>query len=119
MLETPSLFASQEPAHRGDDIGYVLGWFCGGILALGVVVAVVYLVQGSPRKAFQAVALPVTYLAWFFLILGIGLWADPQKDSIGEAIALGVLIAGLLFLPILGVYVLRKLPWPPARKTVP
>jgi len=97
-------------------MGYVLGWFCGGILALGVVVAAVNLAQGSPRKAFQAVALPVATIVWFFLILGIGVWADPKKNSMGETIFLAAMFGGILLLPILGVYVLRKLSWPPAKK---
>jgi hypothetical protein len=111
MMETPSLFGSQEPAHGGDDIGYVLGWFCGGIGILALVMAVVFLVQGSPRKAFQAMALTVAEIAWMLAMIGLG-----SASRAAEEIAGAGILAGLAFLPILGVYVLRKLSWPPTKK---
>ena len=109
MPDVPSLFSAQESDF--DDIGYVLGWFCGGALLLGAIVAVVYLNQGSPRKAFQAIVLPVVVVIWFFGVLGLAVGAG--EDSIL------VLWLGLPFLPILGVYVLRKIRWPAARGTAP
>jgi hypothetical protein len=118
MLDVPSPVLSQEPRPappKRDDIGYVLGWLCGASLLVGAIVAVVYLTQSSPRKAFQAIALPIAELAWVFGVLGLALWADPKAKSAAEAISVAIWFGGMALLPILGVYVLRKVSWP-ARK---
>ena len=117
MPDVPSLFSAQagpSPPPPRDDIGYVLGWFCGGILVLGVVMAVVFLVQGSYRKAFQAVALPVTVVLWITLMMeGLVVRSHGIREDIG---VIGVLL-GVSLLPILLVYLVRKVTWP-ARKAV-
>lgn len=114
MLETPSLLASQKPADR-DDVGYVLGWFCGGILVLGVVVAVVYLIQGSRRKAFHAAVLPVVELLCLVLTIALASSLERINTKLSD-VASFLFFAELIFLPILGVYLLRKIPWPATKK---
>lgn len=117
MPDVPSLLSSQPGPPRPpprDDIGYVLGWFCAGILALGVVMGIVFAVQGSWRKAFQAVALPVAVLLWITLMME-GLVVH-SSHGIGQDIGVIGVLVGVSLLPILLVYVVRKLPWPPARK---
>jgi hypothetical protein len=116
MPDVPSLLSAPEPPPARDDIGYVLGWFCGGILALGVVMGVVFLIQGSMRKAFQAVALPVAVLLWITLMME-GLVVH-SSHGIGEDIGIIGVLVGVSLLPILLVYLVRKLPWPPAKKSV-
>jgi hypothetical protein len=125
MPDVPSLVSSPQapPPPPRDDIGYVLGWFCAGILALGVVMAVVYLVQRSYRKAFQAVALPVAVLSWITLMMEGLVEPSAYTDArgivhhgIGRDIGVIGVLVGVSLLPILLVYLVRKLPWPPARK---
>jgi arginine exporter protein ArgO len=117
MLGLESREAEQqliEEQKKGENLGYVLGWFCGGMLVFGVIVAAFTFRQGSRRKAIQAVLLPIMVLAgiaaWFLLLSGIS-----QLFSMGrewDDVVILLLLAGLFFLPIVGLRFLRSLQWP-------
>ncbi|MFI5175651.1 MAG: hypothetical protein ACHQKY_12380 [Terriglobia bacterium] len=117
MLGLESREAEQqliEEQKKGENLGYVLGWFCGGMLVFGVIVAAFTFRQGSRRKAVQAVLLPIMVLAgiaaWFLLLSGIS-----QLFSMGrewDDVVILLLLAGLFFLPIVGLRFLRSLQWP-------
>ena len=114
MFDLESRESEQKPVHKSgeNNLGYVLGWFCGGILILGVVVAAVNVFLGHRRKAFQAVILPSAVIAWLFLIMD-GLRPMLPDTEGGNATWVLLLIGGIIFIPLLGLRLLRSFPWPP------
>jgi len=99
---------------RRDDLGYVLGWFCGGILVVGWIVALVSIAMGAPRRALQAFVLPLGVVAWLFLMME-GVWPRIPDTETGAMVSVLLLFGGILLIPILGLWLLRSLPWPPRR----
>ena len=87
-----------------EDIGYLLGWFCGGILVFALIISLVNLISGNRRKAFQAFVVPFPVIAWVLILL-----SSIEEETIGMLLIIG----GIIFLPILTIWVLRNLPWPP------
>ncbi len=99
---------------RRDDLGYVVGWFCGGILIVGWIVAIVCLAMGSVRRAFQAFVLPLGVVAWLFLMME-GVWPRVPDTETGAMVSVLLLFGGILLIPIVGLLILRSLSWPPRR----
>ena len=104
-----------------DDLGYVLGWFCGGFVIFGFFVAIFYNKSGRPRIAFQAVAQGLGYIVYVgllvFLMLVAGkltqLW---EVGNTGAEVIFDIFIVGVLAGPILTLRLLRALTWPPSRE---
>lgn len=103
------------PAEKNrDNLGYVLGWFCGGMLVLGAIVSLIHFVLGNRRKGFQAIVLPLVVVAWLFIIMDGVRPAMPDTEN-GAAVWVLLLFGGIIFLPIIVLALLRKLAWPPAK----
>jgi len=96
-----------------NDLGYVLGWLCGGIAILGLLVAIVNLSKGRRRKAFQAVVLPAIVIAWLFFCM------DVLGGAEANDVAIVLLLVGIVFLPVLGLWALRRSDWPPRKVWTP
>jgi hypothetical protein len=100
-----------------DNLGYVLGWFCGGILVLGAIVSLTHLALCNYRKGFQAILLPLVVVAWLFIIMDGVRPAMPETEG-GAAVWVLLLLGGIVLLPIIVLALLRRLAWPPA-KSIP
>jgi hypothetical protein len=101
--------AIRDSEQRQNNLGYVLGWFCGGMLILGVIVSAVNLFQGHRRKAFQAIILPIGVLAWVLPLMWI---AQGVAATWVSATLVLLLFGGIIFVPLLGLRFLRSLAWP-------
>jgi hypothetical protein len=102
------------PDESDEDLGYALGWFCAGLPIVGIGVMIFSFVKGKRRRAFQAIALPFTLLAYLACLLMIGQNWRRELDWLAQILWWG----GLLGVPLLTVRILREIPWPstsPAR----
>ena len=108
-MSTPYM---QQSKPRRDEIGYILGWVCGGILVVGVALALGFLITKQYRKAFQAFVLPFGSIAWLFLMME-AVWPKMPDTEGGAAASVLLLLGGILIIPIGLTYVLQSIPWPP------
>jgi len=115
MFESVTL-ESEQSEH---DLGSVLGWFCGGLLIVGVIVAAVHFYQGDRRKAFQAIVLPIAVLVWIFVVLLLVVITGPATRHAGFAfqewaglLTILLICGGIVVIPIFGLRFLRDLDWP-------
>ena len=95
-----------------DEIGYILGWVCGGILIVGVALAIGFLVTKQYRKAFQAFVLPWGTIAWLFIIMD-GVRPRMPDTETGATVWVLLLLGGILFIPILLTFIVQSLAWLP------
>jgi len=104
---------TQESEQRENNLGYVLGWCCGGLPIVGVIVSAVNFFQGDRRKAFQAIVLPAAVLAWVsgVVVLAAVTGADSAGWAWQSAMYL-LLFGGTAVIPIFGLRFLRDLAWP-------
>jgi hypothetical protein len=105
----------RDSEQKQDNLGYILGWLCGGTLILGVIVSAVDLFQGHRRKAFQAIILPVIVLAWVFgimFVIAIAELITKGRYETWVQLLMVPLFGGIIFVPLLGLRFLRDLAWP-------
>jgi len=112
MLESMDHYVKEGNEDKQENLGYLLGWFCGGILILGVIVSAINLFQHHYRKAFQAIILPFGPIAWMFLCMSgfEPLLRDPSEFV--EAVMMISLFGGIIALPFLELRFLKNMAWP-------
>jgi hypothetical protein len=110
-MSTINSIESESTKAIDPDLGYLLGWFCGGMLVFGVLVGIISILRSQTRRAFQALALPLAVLAWIFFIME---FLEPRMANVnaGDAIWVLLLIGGILVIPVAGLWILRHVPWP-------
>ena len=96
---------------RYEDISILLGWFCGYVPLVSIIVAIIFLFHRSYRKSFQAFGVHLCTLAIFFI------WFKLMNSIKGNSEILGFLtvaifLVGCFFIPIIAVDFLKNLKWP-------
>jgi hypothetical protein len=110
------LFDGGRELQEDQDLGYVLGWFCGGFLIVGVIVGAIAVNKGRKRRAFQAFVQPVATIAAFFVLLllwaGLETLTGPWRTKSAQETATVTLLLGTVASPLLIQYLLQKMKWP-------
>jgi len=103
---SPSRFSGTE-----NDIGHDVAFFGGTIPVIGVIASLVDLYKGRRRRAFQAIAVPVTNVVVSLALLATAglLPDDPGLRGGTVGLARGV---AYFSVPFLALLVLRRLDWP-------
>jgi hypothetical protein len=103
-----------EELKKSDNLDYVLGWFCGSMLIVGMIVAAIFFRQGRRRKSVQALVLPLFVLVataiWFALMYGITEMFSLDQKSDFFMVPLFFIV--FFSFPIIGLRFLRSLQWP-------
>ena len=101
-----------------EDLGNVIGCFCGVIPVIAMIASVVYLIGGHPRKAFQSIAVSVASIC-VFLVLTFGLnFLYYTKGSPLSVVFIIIYLIGWVFFPLLTLSFLRTLYYPNHLKSV-
>lgn len=96
-----------------DNLGYVIGVFCGVIPIVGIGVMVYHLSKGNRRKALQAIVLPVVLAAYLGSLLLIGRNWSRELDWLAQMLWFG----GAIGVPLLTLWLLRRVPSAPRSVT--
>lgn len=97
-----------------DSLGWWSAWLSGSTLVVGLVIAVMTLVGGRKRRAFQALCLPVLVLSWAYACMEI---AGGSRGAAAALLRVSAFLSPFL-LPLALFPVLRALPWPKAASDV-